>query len=84
MLEEHNLVLPFLDRREEAGRTSASRRGIQETMRILVIAYGDGGAASTLYRYRAGEELWRAKGHQLDIVPVQGLTEEPRVQFVSA
>lgn len=44
-------------------------------MKILVLAYADGAAASTLYRFRAGQGIWRSMGHQVDVVPAHSLPE---------
>lgn len=44
-------------------------------MKALVIAYGDGDSASTVYRYRAGERHWREQGHELEILSVRRLDE---------
>lgn len=40
-------------------------------MRVLVLAYGEGNAASTQYRYGACRSLWATQGHTLDIVGVR-------------
>jgi glycosyltransferase involved in cell wall biosynthesis len=37
-------------------------------MKVLVVAYGAGDAASTTYRFRACQTLWAAQGHEMEIV----------------
>ena len=42
-------------------------------MRALVLAYGDGDAASTEYRFRTHVPLWAAQGDRMEIVAVRDL-----------
>lgn len=45
-------------------------------MKILVMAYGDGSAASTQYRFLACQGIWQSLGHRVDIVPAGSLPED--------
>lgn len=45
-------------------------------MKALVLAYGRGDAASTVYRYRACQNLWAMQGHELIIAPVSELSSD--------
>ncbi len=42
-------------------------------MNVLVLAYGGGDAASTVYRFRACRPLWAEEGHRLDVISVRDL-----------
>lgn len=42
-------------------------------MRVLVVAYGDGRAASTLFRFGASAKYWGELGHELEILPAADL-----------
>jgi glycosyltransferase involved in cell wall biosynthesis len=45
-------------------------------MKALVLAYGDGRAASTTYRYGACQKLWADDGHELTILSAANLPED--------
>jgi glycosyltransferase involved in cell wall biosynthesis len=45
-------------------------------MKVFVLAYGNGEAASTVYRFRALQPFWAAQGHELKVGSLQALAPD--------